>query len=54
MYLQSSNMVNSAFYHSHGFKTVGAYLLGGDNPEWSGKPIRIEIVSGLCNVQDNV
>ena len=46
-WLQSSNTENDAFYHSHGYETVGTYYMGDGNPEWTGKPILIQIVSVL-------
>ncbi|KJA13013.1 hypothetical protein HYPSUDRAFT_50041, partial [Hypholoma sublateritium FD-334 SS-4] len=44
LFLQSSNILNEAFYNSHGFQTVGTYYLGDDNPEWTGNPIPIQLM----------
>ncbi|KJA29873.1 hypothetical protein HYPSUDRAFT_244279 [Hypholoma sublateritium FD-334 SS-4] len=43
-WLQSSNTENNTFYRSHGFETAGTYYMGDGNPEWTGKPILIQIM----------
>ncbi|KDR83930.1 hypothetical protein GALMADRAFT_236428 [Galerina marginata CBS 339.88] len=44
-WLVSSNVLNTGFYNSHGFKTVGEAYLGDDNSEWHQVPVIIRIVS---------
>jgi len=45
--LASSNILNTQFYNSHGFKTVGEVYLGDDNPEWHQEPIILRLVSSI-------
>lgn len=40
-------MVNDAFYNASGFFTVGSYFLGDQNPQWTKKPVQVQVVS-IC------
>lgn len=40
----SSNVVNTAFYNSHGFVTVGAYTVGDHDPDWKEPAVLVNIV----------
>ncbi|KAF9482928.1 hypothetical protein BDN70DRAFT_990714 [Pholiota conissans] len=44
MWLLSSNILNEPFYNSHGFETVGTFYVGEGNPEWTKKPIPVQIM----------
>ncbi|KAF9482926.1 hypothetical protein BDN70DRAFT_874339 [Pholiota conissans] len=55
MWLLSSNILNEPFYNSHGFETVGTFYVGEGNPEWTKKPIPVQIVSGQrCQVSNMI
>ncbi|KAF8069257.1 hypothetical protein FPV67DRAFT_1669273 [Lyophyllum atratum] len=43
-WLKSSNIVNTAFYNEHGFKTVEEVVLGDQNPTWHEKPVIVNIM----------
>jgi GNAT superfamily N-acetyltransferase len=43
-WLISSNINNTEFYNSHGFMTVGTYVVGDENPEWHEIPVVISIM----------
>ena len=36
--------MNTDFYNSHGFVTVGKFLLGDENPEWHEPSVLVSIV----------
>ncbi|KAJ3518079.1 hypothetical protein NLJ89_g93 [Agrocybe chaxingu] len=42
-WLESSNVLNTEFYNSHGFYTVGEALLGEENPTWTDKPVAVRV-----------
>ncbi|PPQ77410.1 hypothetical protein CVT25_010992 [Psilocybe cyanescens] len=44
IWLQSSNINNTEFYMSHGFRTVAEVCLGDDNPNWYSKPVIVPIM----------
>jgi len=43
-WLVSSNIINTDFYNSHGFVTVGTFLLGDKNPEWHEPSVVVNIM----------
>jgi len=43
-WLISSNILNTGFYNSHGFATVGTFVVGDKNPEWKEPPIIVSIM----------
>ncbi|KAF9472952.1 hypothetical protein BDN70DRAFT_886388 [Pholiota conissans] len=43
MWLTSSNVLNDAFYNSHGFESIGTFYLGEGNPTWTEKPTPVQI-----------
>ncbi|CAA7259604.1 unnamed protein product [Cyclocybe aegerita] len=48
-WLESSNVLNTGFYNSHGFYTVGEVALGEDNPKWAKNPVVVKVMSSLKN-----
>jgi len=44
IWLISSNINNTGFYNSHGFITVGTYVLGDKNSEWHDAPVLVSIM----------
>ncbi|KAF9006553.1 hypothetical protein BDQ17DRAFT_1351943 [Cyathus striatus] len=43
-WLISSNILNTAFYESHGFKGVADIVLGDDNPVWHEAPVIVKLM----------
>lgn len=43
-WLVSSNIANEPFYNKHGFKTVGTFTVGDDNPTWTKGPIVVQVM----------
>ncbi|KDQ29465.1 hypothetical protein PLEOSDRAFT_1103485 [Pleurotus ostreatus PC15] len=43
-YLESSNVANTGFYESHGFRTVGEIVCGDDNPAWKEPPVVVKLM----------
>ncbi|KAF4575096.1 hypothetical protein EYR36_006452 [Pleurotus pulmonarius] len=43
-YLQSSNVANTAFYESRGFRIVGEVQCGNDNPAWKQPPVVVKLM----------
>ncbi|EPT01389.1 hypothetical protein FOMPIDRAFT_1120465 [Fomitopsis schrenkii] len=43
-WLASSNINNTAFYESCGFKTVREFSVGDDDPTWAKPPVILKIV----------
>lgn len=49
-FLFSSNINNTSFYNSCGFKVVGEILIGQDNPTWVRKPVVVCLVSDSSSI----
>ncbi|KAI0265854.1 hypothetical protein BC834DRAFT_155727 [Gloeopeniophorella convolvens] len=43
-YLDSSNVINTGFYNSVGYKTAAEYVLGDDNPDWKKQGIVVRVM----------
>ncbi|KAL0947539.1 hypothetical protein HGRIS_013635 [Hohenbuehelia grisea] len=43
-FLESSNIANTAFYESHGFKTVSEAIIGDEEPTWKRPPVVVKIM----------
>ncbi|KAL4265042.1 N-acetyltransferase domain-containing protein [Pleurotus pulmonarius] len=43
-YLESSNVANTAFYESRGFRIVGEVQCGNDNPAWKQPPVVVKLM----------
>ncbi|TFK43701.1 hypothetical protein BDQ12DRAFT_191612 [Crucibulum laeve] len=43
-YLVSSNIANTEFYNSHGFKTARDILIGDQNPNWRKPPVVVKLM----------
>ncbi|KAJ8698480.1 hypothetical protein PTI98_005186 [Pleurotus ostreatus] len=43
-YLESSNVANTGFYESHGFRIVGEIVCGDVNPAWKESPVVVKLM----------
>ncbi|KAL4265043.1 Acyl-CoA N-acyltransferase [Pleurotus pulmonarius] len=43
-YLESSNVANTGFYESHGFRTIEEIQCGDDNPAWKEPPVVVKLM----------